>query len=311
MSFPLVSVAIPAYNHARYVEACLSSVCAQTYPELELVLVDDGSSDDTFNIAQDFVARHSGRFRRVVLETQANRGVSATSNGCISLCSGEWVHLIGSDDVMYPDKIMSQQQAIGMWGVPQIALIYADVDYIDEHGKVTRTQRQEKRPLAGVDEKAYTWLCEGNSIPVPTVALRRQTFLEVGGFDEGLRLEDWDCWLRLAARYPIGRVPVVLAGYRYHPTNSSKRAGMMMEAVLLTFAKFLEENPHLVSPGQACRVYRKNLRQIWRWARRGGLPLPRLDLVREFILAGWSPPGPERFRTQASRVRNADAGWRR
>ncbi len=311
MTYPLVSVAIPAYNHARYVEACLSSICAQTYPELELVLVDDGSSDDTFGIAQDFIARNRGRFRHVLLKTQENQGVSATSNSCISLCSGEWVHLIGSDDVMYPEKIMSQQQAIQMWGVPQIALVYADVDYLDEHGKVTRTQRQGKRPMAGVDEKAYTWLCEGNSIPVPTVALRRQAFLEVGEFDEGLRLEDWDCWLRLAARFPIGRVPAVLAGYRYHPANSSKRAGMMMEAVLLTFAKFLEKNPRLVNPGQPCKVYRKNLRQIWRWARKGGFSFSRFDLVREFILAGWNPPGPERFRMQAERVRHIDAEGRR
>lgn len=308
MTFPLVSVAIPAYNHARYIEACISSICAQTYPELELVVLDDGSSDETYALAECFVAKHKGRFRRVLVETQDNQGVSATSNACIEKCTGEWVHLLGSDDVIYPDKIMAEQRAIAEWGNPLLALVYADVDYLDEHGHVLRTQRQDKRPRPGVDVHAYTWLCEGNAIPNPTVALRRQAFIDAGGFDSSLRLEDWDCWLRLAARFPIARVPAVLGGYRYHPTNSSKRQGMMMEAVLLTFAKFLEAYPELVREDQRRHVYRKNLRQIWRWARKSSANISVLELIHAFIRASWNCPTPDQFRQQAVNVRCADGG---
>lgn len=306
MTFPLVSVAVPAFNHARYIEACLASICAQTYPELELVVLDDGSTDETYALAQNFIARQQGRFRRVVVETQNNQGVSATSNRCIEKCTGEWVHLLGSDDVIYPDKVMVQQRAVSEWGDSELGLVYADVDYLDEEGRVLRTQQQDKRPRPGVDGRSYTWLCEGNAIPNPTVALRRAAFMEVGGFDPSLRLEDWDCWLRIAARFPIARVPAVLGGYRYHPTNSSKRRGMMMEAVLLTFAKFLETYPELVREDQRRHVYRKNLRQIWRWARKSDANISGLELALSFLGASWNTPTPAQFRQQAMRVRQAD-----
>ena len=74
MTLPLVSIAIPAYKHAAFIEECLASVCAQTYPELELVLIDDGSPDDTFAIAQRYLEAHGKRFRRIVLERRENDG---------------------------------------------------------------------------------------------------------------------------------------------------------------------------------------------------------------------------------------------
>ncbi|MBK8524399.1 MAG: glycosyltransferase family 2 protein [Betaproteobacteria bacterium] len=78
MTLPLVSIAIPAYRHARYIETCLASVCAQTYPELELVLIDDGSPDDTFEVAKRFLDAHRDRFRHIVLERRENRGSART-----------------------------------------------------------------------------------------------------------------------------------------------------------------------------------------------------------------------------------------
>ena len=85
-TLPLVSIAIPAYNHASFIEDCLASVCAQTYPELELVLIDDGSTDNTFEIAKSFLEQHRSRFLRIVLECRQNQGVSANSNACIEAC---------------------------------------------------------------------------------------------------------------------------------------------------------------------------------------------------------------------------------
>ncbi|MDQ5882353.1 MAG: alpha,3-rhamnosyltransferase [Pseudomonadota bacterium] len=123
MTLPLVSIAIPAYRHARYIETCLASVCAQTYPELELVLIDDGSPDGTFEVAKRFLDAHRDRFRRIVLERRETRGVSANSNACIEACSGEWVHLLGSDDRLYPEKVARIQAAIDEWNLPDLGCV--------------------------------------------------------------------------------------------------------------------------------------------------------------------------------------------
>lgn len=226
MTLPLVSIAIPAYRHAHFIEATLASVCAQTYPELELVLIDDGSPDDTFEVAKRFLATRQARFRRIVLQRHKNQGVSGNSNACIQACQGEWVHLLGSDDIIHPEKVAKIQQALADWSSHDLALIHTDCDFIDENGRpVTRT-RQRPRPEPGPQTSAYRWIFMGeHSIFNPSIALHRDKFLEIGGFDRSLVLEDIDCWLRLSVKHCIARVPEVLASYRKHPGQQLVAAG--------------------------------------------------------------------------------------
>jgi alpha-1,3-rhamnosyltransferase len=265
----LVSVAIPAYNHAAYIEACLASVCAQTYAELELVLIDDGSQDDTLEVARRYLEPHRDRFRRIVLERQENQGVSAASNAVIATCQGEWVHLLGSDDVLHPDKVARIQQAIADWNSADLALVHADADTIDEHGRPVTRRRQKPRPAPGPDREAWRELFLGDNFIInPTVALRRDTFLAVGGFDRKLALEDIDCWLRLSARYAIARVPEVLASYRKHPGNTLRRRVRMLGAQFHTFGKFLAEHPGLIAEDDIRRHFRRCLTRFWRRMRR-------------------------------------------
>ncbi|MBK9447407.1 MAG: glycosyltransferase family 2 protein [Betaproteobacteria bacterium] len=146
MTLPLVSIAIPAYRHAHFIEACLASVCAQTYPELEIVVLDDGSPDDTYEVARRFLEAHRDRFRRIVVERHENRGVSANSNACIAACQGEWVHLLGSDDLLYPEKVAHIQQAIADWQTPGLALVHADADFVNENGQPVQRSSLLPRP---------------------------------------------------------------------------------------------------------------------------------------------------------------------
>ncbi len=266
MKYPLVSVAIPTYTHAQYIEACLLSVYNQTYPNIELAVIDDGSKDDTRARVEYFLAAHADRFTNVVFNSRPNRGVSATSNEAIAACNAEWVHLLGSDDVIYPEKILRQWQAIQAWNEPRLALVYADADYLDANGK-KHPKTQGSRPAAGPDSSAYQWLFLQNPITNPTVALNRSAFLNIGGFDESLKLEDWDCWLRLSVKYTIARVPEVLASYRYHPHNTSRNQPLMLHAMLLTFAKFLESHGELIPVNIRKENFRKNLHRLYRWAK--------------------------------------------
>jgi glycosyltransferase involved in cell wall biosynthesis len=263
MSLPLVSIAIPAYRHAKYIETCLASICAQTYSELELVLIDDGSPDDTFAIAQRFLATHGDRFRRIVLERRENRGVSANSNACIEACSSEWVHLLGSDDRLYPEKVARIQAAIAEWNLADLALVHTDTDTIDSDGTVQPVRRTDRHAPPGPDHAAYRWLFHHNLISNPSIALRRDAFLAIGGFDSSLPLEDIDCWLRLSSCYAIARVPEVLASYRKHPGNSLRQRQKMLGAFFVTYAKFIAANPGLIPENELKRHFRWYLRRFW------------------------------------------------
>ncbi len=178
MKYPLVSVAIPAYNHGEYIEACLRSVHDQTYPNIELVVIDDGSTDDTRARIDRFLSTHEDRFSKVLVRSQTNRGVSATSNKAIEACSAEWVHLLGSDDILDPDKIMLQWQAIQTWNDPSLALVYSDARYIDNKG-VVLPKIQTDRAEPGPHHSAYQSLILRNELTNPTVALRREAFLDI------------------------------------------------------------------------------------------------------------------------------------
>ena len=267
MSVPLVSVAVPAYNHAPFLSACLDSVRGQTYPCLELVVVDDGSTDDTLAVAERFAANHADRFERLSVIHQANRGVSAASNRAIAACRGEWVHLLGSDDQLYPDKILRQQHAIEAWRDPALALVYADVDRIDATGQWLSAATRN-RPPPGPDHQAYLGLIRYNPIANPTVALRREAFLSIGGFDEQLPLEDLDGWLRLSVHHAVARTPGILARYRRHDHNASQRQLMMFEATWDTLGKFAEQHGELIPPALWRACLRRRLHSFLRWARK-------------------------------------------
>jgi alpha-1,3-rhamnosyltransferase len=266
MTLPLVSVAIPAYNHASFIEACLASVYEQTYPEIELVVVDDGSTDGTYEVAEHFLALHGRRFRRIELLRQANRGVCAASNAAIEASRGEWVHLLGSDDLIHPRKVARIQQAINEWGCPDLALVHADIDMIDASGNPLEGNRLHKsRPAPGIDRDAWRWLFWNRQYVFnPTVALRREAVVAIGGFDSRLPLEDLDCWLRLALHYPIARVPEVLASYRKHTGNASRRKLIMLGALLRTYGFFLEATASRFTSSEIRRHFQMNLRQVFR-----------------------------------------------
>ena len=307
MTLPLVSVAIPAYNHAAYIEACLSSVCGQTYPELELVLIDDGSKDDTLEVARRFLEPRRERFRRIVLERQENQGVSAASNAAIAACRGEWVHLLGSDDVLHPNKVERIQQAIADWNCADLALVHADADFIDQHGQTIMRNRRPQRPAPGPDREAWRVLFLGDNFIVnPTVALRGEAFLAVGGFDRNLALEDIDCWLRLAARHAIARVPEVLASYRKHPGNTLRRRVRMLGAQFHTFGKFLAEHPGLIAEPDVRRHFRRNLKRLWR-RMRGKQPWLLPAILGAWLKSHLSTPQPEDYRRFGSLLDRAAA----
>lgn len=199
---PLVSVIIPAYNHEGYIERAIRSVLDQTYRNIELVVVDDGSRDGTWDVISRVRAECGGCFQAY---TKPNQGVSATLNFGIRKSSGEFVATLASDDRYAPEKI-ERQVRLFLDSPPEVGLVHASAYNDFGDGQLVSLQGQYT-PAVGQCFVDLVSLQVG--AVAPTIMFRREAFDRVGGFDEELVAEDVDFYASLAA-----------AGYefRYDPT---------------------------------------------------------------------------------------------
>ena len=216
---PLVSVVIPVYNDERYVGDCVKSVLAGTYPQQEVIVVDDGSTDDTPTILGSFADR-------IHYVRQENRGPAAALNEGIRASSGVYVAWLSSDDLFYPNKIGLQVRLL--LREPRASLVYTDYTMIDGRGRVLRTVCCE----APCPTAALTRMLRGNYVNGSTVLMRRACFSEVGGFDETLRAAvDTDMWFRLLkAGMEFRHISEPLVWYRWHRKNLSHNYRLMRES---------------------------------------------------------------------------------
>lgn len=182
-----VSVVIPTYNRASLVERAVASVCAQTLPALEILVVDDGSTDGT-------AERLADRFPAVEVLRQRNRGVSAARNLGISCGTGEWIALLDSDDEWLPEKL--ERQCAALAAAPEHKIVHCDEIWI-RGGRRVNPRVKHRKSGGWIFERCLP-LC---AISPSAVLLQRRLLVEHGGFDEALpACEDYDLWLRLSAR---------------------------------------------------------------------------------------------------------------
>lgn len=209
MSPPQVSVLLPTYNRAQYVGRTVQSLLGQTYPDLEVVVVDDGSTDDTAQVVRQFADAP------VLYIYQENRGVGGALNTAFRASRGRYIALSGSDDLWLPE-LLSEEVPI-LEGNPGIGLVYARAQAMDPYDL----------PLAqvlGAPEKypghTFKSLLYGDHVCGLTALIRREHIEQVGLWDEGLVAnEDWDLWLRLSLVCRFHFLDKVLARFRIHPGN--------------------------------------------------------------------------------------------
>ncbi|NHF68292.1 glycosyltransferase [Xanthomonas hortorum] len=227
-SWPLVSVLIPAYNHARFVQRCLDSVLDDPYPCKEIVIIDDGSSDATGEKIAQWIATHGHRLP-VQFVQRDNRGVAATLNELALRARGDYLRLGASDDYLLAGGLDAQVRYLRAH--PQKLAVIGDACVVDQHGQLLHGSAM--RDLHRVDTDLYRsepgirraviqqWAVSG-----AVALLRRSAFDARTGWDESLRIEDWDFFLRLAARNALGFVDVPVCAYRLHGNNLSKTANV-------------------------------------------------------------------------------------
>jgi glycosyltransferase involved in cell wall biosynthesis len=216
---PLVTVVASCYNHARFVRDCLESIRSQTYDNVQLIIMDDQSTDGSVTIIDDWL-RTTG-VRAQFIAHADNRGICRTRNEALSHAVGEYCAFVSTDDVWVPDKLETHV-AIMEAESPEVAVLYTDAYRMDESGAPVPGMFLETYLNAGQAPPSgdiYEVLLDGNFIPSLTTLVRRAALLDVGPYDESLSFEDWDMWLRLAQRYRFAYAPVPVARYRIVATS--------------------------------------------------------------------------------------------
>jgi alpha-1,3-rhamnosyltransferase len=272
---PLVTVIIASYNHVGYIEASVSSVLTQTYGNIELLVVDDGSTDGSVELLEHLQALHG-----FDLKIQENRGLSRTLNETIARARGSLVVPFGSDDIMFPHRIATQ--VAYMEGKPEVGICSANIEIIDQDGNVMGGREQRKRhlPFRRLDFDDL-FLDRKPGPMAATLMMRKEALAKAGGFDPDIRLEDLYIELKIArAGYFIDVLGEPLAQYRKHATNTYKNQRFMFDNVLRTYAVF---NDH---PGYeaVCMHFRNSM--LLKCAKRDK-KLTR-EILREIPLKWWN-----------------------
>jgi GT2 family glycosyltransferase len=236
MTGPSISVVIPTYNRSAFLATAVASIRTQTYPCAEIIIVDDGSTDDT---AQVTAALGAGiRYVR-----QANAGPAAARNRGIREARGDWVAFLDTDDRWLPEKLCKQVEIVRR--DPSITLVSADMAIEDDDGVCWMTSNFAHRGLqsmfadldGGPVPNAPALLLKINYINTSTVLARRDVLLKMNGFDERLRFgEDLELWLRIAAMHPVACVPSVQEIRVEHASNVTKS----IEPMLLGYVQLAE-----------------------------------------------------------------------
>jgi len=225
MEAPLVSAVVLCYNHAQFVVECLESVKAQNYPNLELIINDDASRDDSVAVIEAWLAKNN--VPHTFLKNKTNQGICRSFNAVLSHARGKYISGIASDDVWLPGKVLDQVEIMERQPA-KTGVVYSDALQMDMQGtllpgtfmETDGRRRGSKTPPEG-DIHMALW--RGNNFIAPmTTMIKRECYDRVGSYDENLFAEDWDMWLRISRHYDFIFSPATLVKYRIVSTSATR-----------------------------------------------------------------------------------------
>ena len=229
---PRVTALVPCYNGEATLALALDSALAQSYDALEVVVVNDGSTDRSRDIAHAYAERSAGRVRVV---DQPNAGLPAARNAAIDAARGDFFALLDADDRWLPQHLERSMAILD--ADPSVGLVHANVECIDADGMSLGAQPRSWRPH---DDAYRTLLLRHEHVCCPSAVFRRRCIEQVGAFDTrftGLGCEDRDLWLRIAERYRLHYIDDVLVQYRIHAASMSRNRERMRRARLALIDK--------------------------------------------------------------------------
>jgi glycosyltransferase involved in cell wall biosynthesis len=213
MTQPLVSVIAICYNHQDFLKECLESIRQQTYPYIQLIILDDCSTDSSVSLIQQWMREHASQ--AVFIPHQKNQGICRTLNEGLKWVQGKYVSIISTDDKWLLDKIERQVEKMETLS-EEVGVLYSDAYRIDRDGQPMMPLFIEwaREGVGQPEGNIFSILLDGNFIPAPSVLIRRACYDKVGGYDERLSYEDWDMWLRIAVHFQFAYSPHIATQYR-------------------------------------------------------------------------------------------------
>jgi glycosyltransferase involved in cell wall biosynthesis len=219
---PTVSVIIPSYNHERFVKECIQSVLKQTFQDFEIIITDDGSSDRTVEIIENFKDPRIKLFRHI-----KNKGASVATNNCISNSNGKYIAMLSSDDAWYLEKLEVQVQYLDEH--PEIAAVFGKPEWVDESGNPIKEKYFPAMDMFDVGNRTrFEWLnhffYKGNCLCHPCSLVRKECYAEVGMLNPSFAsIPDFDLWVRICLKYEIAILDQKLIQFRWmsNETNAS------------------------------------------------------------------------------------------
>lgn len=220
---PLVSIVIPCYNHGNFVQDSIQSVIDQTYQNIELIIIDDGSKDDSIAKIQELVSKCEERFTRFEFRYRPNKGLCATLNESLGFCRGDFFSVLASDDLIVKEKI--EIQVAYLQKNPKSGGVFGNVQLINNDKYIPI----ENKKTSQVKKHNFEDVINHNfNLWAPTQLVRLGLVTQVNGFNESVILEDWYMWLKITELgYSLDSMEEAFAFYRRHDSNMSGQIDRM------------------------------------------------------------------------------------
>lgn len=227
-----ISVIIPAYNQADYVDSAIQSVLDQTFSDFELVVVDDGSTDHTQSVLANFENNQLQTIR------QENGGLLAARNTGLALTTAPFVTFLDADDLFLPNRLSSMHAYLEQH--PNVGMLVGGTQFIDQEGRILGTS------VSGPSSLKASQILLDNPITVSGVLIRRKWIEKVGGFESRRHFDpcgDWDLWLRVAtAGCQIDWLDQLIVAYRVHPNQMTRNWNQMRTSMMAVLDKFFGQD---------------------------------------------------------------------
>jgi len=290
---PKVSVILPTYNRARFLEEAIQSVLTQDFQDYEIIVLDDGSNDNTKEIIKSFKSKKIRYF------FQNNKGRSRARNRAMELAQGQYLAFLDSDDVFLPGKLTKQVKCLDEH--PEVGMVYASALTMDENGR--KLNKKYRATSSGFIYKEVAFVFPLTVI-LPAAMVRREVFDKVGKFDVKMdRFEDSDMWRRITQKYLVLAVREPLCQIRHHRGNLMERPSKLLRALDNYVSKVFREDSQLSwfykqkAASNLYRQYYQAVRNSQQWRRMSfpfylravvyWPPLPITQLISQIILYGY------------------------
>ncbi|MDI9337388.1 MAG: glycosyltransferase [Alphaproteobacteria bacterium] len=241
MNYPLVSILVPCYNHEKYVEKLLNSIINDDYPNKEIIIINDGSTDNSDNIIKLWLEQNNTNLN-IVYRYQKNKGICSTLNELIKLSQGQYLIPIASDDLLIPDLIFDRVKILQ--DNPNKLVLITDSKVIDANDNLIMESCILNYNLGDknyfkTDEAILISTLLKPQISGPSILIDRSIYLKIGYYKENLCAEDWYFYQRAAAKKLILYQDIYCAFYRVHPKNTSgihsKSELKLIKTIILTY----------------------------------------------------------------------------